>query len=785
MSRIKVDKNELSSIISQLKNTRDGLSSALSSAVSSVPKKVDLSRFPFTYTDRVKETVWDEEESKYVDKFKTVTRHRYQNEGRRFNSAISNINPQLQNVTNGLKYLDNVINALSEIQSAVNEFEETDYTGRLAAFSFDFNWKNPGATPAIDSLDKDTITTIALENGWIETEEDFDEEDYYNLLSYLMNIVGVDKFEDLTTTEDILASLENFFDDEDGDDESPDEEGKPEDGETSEEGEESEGDDEKSEEDSESEDGSEEGEDTGEEESESSESELGDSEEDGAPKNEDEKGNVGEKGQPEIKENKPSPEINDKIVTKTNTVADAGERKQEKSPTNQPSSGGQNVYHSSEDKKQHNEENAVKHNNYESISQSHVEKKEENFDNKHNENVRPKDEFDASIMDKENVDGKIEASDNIPKNDVKADVGIKDVLNNNESSNNSKDDNVDLPKIKDDFNRIDSSNGTDNSITDDTGDDKVVSSAVAGAIGIGSLIGGNTDVPTILPGSSDPVVGDFNYNNLLNTETITPNGSGTYPNNNIDNSTIYGSNNNNNSNNYDNNNKYDNYNNVANKSSNSNEGVLGKGKSNSNGSSINKENETNNVSEGSVQSGTLGEASYVEMLAKEEKKYKIATATSISASLLMLGFKYIGVIGWLTLLLLIAAIILVYTTYRARHKKKKKKLEALIRIEREKSIFEREKEKHMSLEEAASAEVVEETSSEAEETSENIQSEDIQEEITENNDIPKEEVQVQEIEQNLPILPEQKEFQMAEEVIYGEMPQKNPEIEVNEENVEN
>lgn len=757
MSRIKIDKNELSSIISQLKNTRDGLSSALSNAVSSVPKKVNLSSYPFTYTDRVKETVWDEEEAKYVDTYKNVTKYRYQNEGRRFNSAIASINPQLQNVTNGLKYLDNVINALTDIQSAVNKFEETDYSGRLAMFSFDFNWKNPSSVPAIDSLDKDTITTIALENGWIETEEDFNEEDYYNLLSYLMTIVGVEKFEDLTTTEDVISSLVDFFDDENGEDETSDDE------EQNEEDNESE-DDENSEETDESKEMDEE------EKVETDEIELGNMDEDTFGGADDDQ-SVSVNEQQEAKnDNNFSPNINDKVITKNNTVSDAGERKQDKAPVAQSNSVSQNTHHSEEEKKEHSDESMSKNNSHNSVSQSYVEKNEEKFDDKHNGNDYSRDEIDASLNDKGNIDNKmdLDSSYDIPKSDVKSDVEIKDERNNNESINNSKNDSVDLPKIKDDFNKNNGSNVTDNSVTEDAGDEKVVSSAVAGALGIGSLLGGSTDSPTILPGSSDSVIGDFNYTNLPNNETISPNGSVTYPNNNVDNNS-----------NYNNSNNYDNYNSVANKSSDSNEGVLGKGKSSSNVSTVNKENETNNAADSSVQSGALGEASYVEMLAKEEKKYKIATATSISASLLMLGFKYIGVIGWLTLLLLIAAIVLVYTTYRARHKKKKKKLEALIKIEREKSIFEREKEKNMSLEEAANAEIVEEPSGDIEETSE------VEEEIALNNDVQSEEVQIQEIEQNLPKLPEQKEFQMAEEVIYGEMTQKDSENEANVESDKN
>lgn len=744
MSKIKIDKNELSSIISQLTTTRDGLSSALSNAVSSVPKKVNLSSFPFTYTDRVKEAVWNEEEAKYVDTYKTVTKYRYQNEGRRFNSAIASINPQLQNVTDGLKYLDNVINALSDIQSAVNEFEETDYAGRLAAFSFDFNWKNPSSTPTIDSLDKDTITNIALENGWIEAEEDFNEDDYYDLLSYLMNIVGVEKFEDLTTTEDVISSLEDFFGDENGEDEDLDEEKKNDEDNESEVSEET-------------------------EETENSEIELGSSSEDNGFGDTDKKIDVNENEQQEIRnDNSFSQNINDKVVVKNNTIADAGETKKDKVLVTQPNSASQNIYQSSEDIKEQSNKVVAKDGNHESISKPHDEKNEEKFNNKHNANFQPKDEKDVSSMDKGNTDSKVDFSINVPKNDANVDAGVDDGLKNNESISNSKNDNFDLPKINDDFNKTEVSNGADSTITDGASDDKVVSSAVAGALGIGSLLGGGTDVPTILPGSSDSVIGDFNYTNLPNNETIMSNGSVTYPNNNIDNNT-----------NYNNSNNYDNYNSVANKSSDSNEGVLGKGKSSSNVSTVNKENKTNNAADGSVQSGALGEASYVEMLAKEEKKYKIATATSISASLLMLGFKYIGVIGWLTLLLLIAAIVLVYTTYRARHKKKKKKLEALIKIEREKSIFEREKEKNMSLEEAANAEIVEEPSGDLEE---NL---NLQEESTESHDIQKEEVQIQEIEQNLPKLPEQKEFQMAEEVIYGEMPQKDTEIEVNVESDKN
>lgn len=210
--------------------------------------------------------------------------------------------------------------------------------------------------------------------------------------------------------------------------------------------------------------------------------------------------------------------------------------------------------------------------------------------------------------------------------------------------------------------------------------------------------------------------------------------------------------------------------------------------------------------------GVLGDSSYAELIVKNEKEVKIATVTTVSSLAFALALKLTNVIGIVSFILVLLAIILVYTTFRVKKGKERKKLESLIIIEKIK------KEEEIKNEAASVEEVTENDTDENEVTEENesegTESEVTEEETTENTEYsdevvvttveevgqPEENVIYQEeivyvdengneieppigaeivseevvVEEEIPTteveIHEQKEFQSAEEVIYGEIP---------------
>ena len=165
--------------------------------------------------------------------------------------------------------------------------------------------------------------------------------------------------------------------------------------------------------------------------------------------------------------------------------------------------------------------------------------------------------------------------------------------------------------------------------------------------------------------------------------------------------------------------------------------------------------------------GVLGEASYAELIAKEEKQIKVATAITASSMAVSIALSLASIIDVIVLVLLLLAAILAYSVFRTKKKKNIKRLEALIRIE---------KIKKEETDAVAKEEVSEENIEETTETDEKVETENDTEEKTESDkDDTKNETEVSKIKEVEEIVTEQKEFQSAEEVIYGEMPQRTEE----------
>lgn len=189
--------------------------------------------------------------------------------------------------------------------------------------------------------------------------------------------------------------------------------------------------------------------------------------------------------------------------------------------------------------------------------------------------------------------------------------------------------------------------------------------------------------------------------------------------------------------------------------------------------------------------GILGDSSYAELILKNEKEVKVATGISVSALAFTLALKLTNVIGIVSFVLVLLAIILVYTTFRVKKGKERKKLESLIIIE--KINKEKELENKEITTEIKEEQPVEEVVTVVEETvevPEGTVEENViyQEEIVyvdeDGNviDVPEganvvyEEVVEENVQPEIE-LPEKKEFQSAEEVIYGEMPEKKSDSE--------
>ena len=80
--------------------------------------------------------------------------------------------------------------------------------------------------------------------------------------------------------------------------------------------------------------------------------------------------------------------------------------------------------------------------------------------------------------------------------------------------------------------------------------------------------------------------------------------------------------------------------------------------------------------------GVLGEASYAELIAKEEKQIKVATAITASSMAVSIALSLASIIDVIVLVLLLLAAILAYSVFRTKKKKNIKRLEALIKIEK-------------------------------------------------------------------------------------------------------
>lgn len=166
--------------------------------------------------------------------------------------------------------------------------------------------------------------------------------------------------------------------------------------------------------------------------------------------------------------------------------------------------------------------------------------------------------------------------------------------------------------------------------------------------------------------------------------------------------------------------------------------------------------------------GVLGEASYAELIAKEEKQIKVATAITASSMAVSIALSLASIIDVIVLVLLLLAAILAYSVFRTKKKKNIKRLEALIRIEKIKK-----EETEAAVKEEVSSE---ETSEETTEIEEEAKSEnDVEEKNESDKDDAENETEVSKIKEVEEIVTEQKEFQSAEEVIYGEMPQRTEE----------
>lgn len=211
------------------------------------------------------------------------------------------------------------------------------------------------------------------------------------------------------------------------------------------------------------------------------------------------------------------------------------------------------------------------------------------------------------------------------------------------------------------------------------------------------------------------------------------------------------------------------------------EETLSKGKSNYNGNastssgtktkdstSKKQSNSSEEEFDTSAPEGVLGEASYAELIVKEEKQIKVATGMSASSMIISVALSFAGAIEVIVLVLLLMAIGVAYATFRDQKKKKIKKLKDLIKIEK---IDKEEKtEIEESTEEVSSTDATTETSesNEVSEEETNVAVEDVSAKVESEEESH---IQASQKVENFPI--EQKEFQSAEEVIYGEMPTRN------------
>ncbi len=165
--------------------------------------------------------------------------------------------------------------------------------------------------------------------------------------------------------------------------------------------------------------------------------------------------------------------------------------------------------------------------------------------------------------------------------------------------------------------------------------------------------------------------------------------------------------------------------------------------------------------------GVIGDSSYTELIIKNEKEVKIATGVTVSSLAVTLALKLTNVIGIVSCILVMLAIALLYSTFRIKKGKERKKLESLIKIEKVNKEAELKKE----------TEEQKETNTDTTDEENVIYQEEVvyvdengnEIELTEDAKIVSEEIIVEETEVVKEEVPnEKKEFQSAEEVIYGD-----------------
>ena len=362
-----------------------------------------------------------------------------------------------------------------------------------------------------------------------------------------------------------------------------------------------------------------------------------------------------------------------------------------------------------------------------------------------------------------------------------------------------------------------------------TGPDMVIGQDMSSVMSQGSL---NAGPMNSAPTASGAVNAPANSN--VNSQTMAQN------------SALNNANNTNGSNSANANNSSNTNNSTHTTQSSSSKGELGKGKSSygggssegsssskSKGDTVKNRTQANDDVENDVENnnheaeidpnateGVLSDSAYVQMLAKEEKQVKIATATTSSVGLLMFALKFADVITWGSLGLSAGALGLFYTSFRVHKAKKIKKLQHLIIIEREERIrklkdrnerliiIENTKEKSLEAVSNVEKEATEDTKDETTETVEKVSKveetteEIVKKDLVENQTSVSEEENVQvteettDVEEKIEevtepegygsiIIPDGDEaFQSAEEVIFGAIPDRFSKEETEEDNQE-
>lgn len=162
--------------------------------------------------------------------------------------------------------------------------------------------------------------------------------------------------------------------------------------------------------------------------------------------------------------------------------------------------------------------------------------------------------------------------------------------------------------------------------------------------------------------------------------------------------------------------------------------------------------------------GVLGDSSYAELIVKNEKEVKVATGITVGSLAFALALKLTNVIGIVSFVLVLIAIILVYATFRVKKKKERKKIESILLIKKADK-----EDKKENIEDKESTETTDENVVYEEEVV-YVDEDGNVIELPEGAEIVSEEIVVEEKDDDKSN--EKKEFQSAEEVIYGELPKK-------------